>query len=89
MNEINEIQEAIETIKDLTKGLNENGYVKKANDLAIKALEKQIPKKPKIKNWCPALCPSCDAELSESEGDGYYHHQTSRKLCNCGQKLEW
>lgn len=32
-------QEAIEIIKRLTKGLNDNGSVKAANDLAIKALE--------------------------------------------------
>ena len=60
-----------------------------AIDLAITALEKQIPRKPIITNWNPALCPSCNEELSEHLGDGYYHHHTNLKVCECGQKLRW
>jgi len=62
---------------------------KEALDLAIEALEKQIPKKPKIANWEPARCPSCDRELSESAGDGYYKHSDQMNICECGQKLKW
>ena len=32
-------QEAIDVLKRLTKGLNDNGSIKIANDMAIKALE--------------------------------------------------
>jgi len=64
-------------------------HILNAIDLAIVALEKQIPSKPKITNWNPALCPSCNEELSESIGDGYYHHYTNLKVCECGQKLRW
>jgi len=64
-------------------------HILDAIDLAILALGKQIPVKPKITNWNPALCPSCDEELSEHLGDGYYHHYTNLKVCECGQKLRW
>lgn len=58
---------------------------------AIEALEKQLPKKVEVKEWSPARCPSCGAELSESFGDGYYRHPTFLKRCpnvDCGQRLE-
>lgn len=58
-------------------------------ELAIQALEKQIPKRPIIEPWNPALCPSCGMELSESTGDGYYKHWVGMKRCECGQKLSW
>lgn len=58
-------------------------------DLAIRALEKQKPKKPIIKDWYPAYCPNCNAELSEIIGDGYYKHWTNFKFCDCGQRLDW
>lgn len=58
-------------------------------NMAIKALEKQIPKKPIIRSWDAAKCPSCNAELSDAVGDGYYKHWEHLKVCNCGQKLDW
>ena len=66
-----------------TIGLKEDSVkrVVKARDLAIKALEKQIPKKPDFtedKEF--ALCPRCN-------GKGLLDKQ---KYCdNCGQKLDW
>lgn len=66
-----------------TIGLKESSVkrVVKARDLAIKALEKQIPKKPDFtedKEF--ALCPCCN-------GNGLTDKQ---KYCdNCGQKLDW
>lgn len=65
-----------------TIGLKENSVkrVVKARDLAIKALEKQIPKKPDFtedKEF--ALCPCCN-------GKGLLNKQ---KYCdNCGQKID-
>lgn len=59
---------------------------------AIEALEKQLPKKVIIKDWCPSYCPSCGYELSEDLGDGYYRHPTFIERCpnpDCGQKLDW
>lgn len=53
----------------------------RANEMAIKALEKQIPRKPDFtedKEF--ALCPCCN-------GKGLFDKQ---KYCdNCGQKLDW
>lgn len=66
-----------------TIGLKESSVkrVVKARDLAIKALEKQIPKKPDFtedKEF--ALCPCCN-------GKGLFDKQ---KYCdNCGQKIVW
>jgi hypothetical protein len=68
------------------------------------AIEKQIPKEPIIidnrfaicnyqaaqfNEQSPALCPCCGAELSDLLDDGSYKHMTSKKVCNCGQKLKW
>ena len=64
-------------------------HVVKAYKLAVKALDKQIPKTPKIERWSPALCPSCGNELSEDLGDGYYRHWYGLSICECGQKLKW
>ena len=50
--------------------------------LACKALEKQIPKKPKLDNdngiYETEHCPNCNRQLFPNE-----HH------CRCGQKLDW
>ena len=49
--------------------------------LAIKALEKQIPKKPSqdsIGLYYFPICPNCHKEL-----ESYDHH------CECGQALDW
>jgi len=60
-----------------------------AIDMAISALEKQIPAKLTIKDYTPVLCPSCNNELSEHLRDGYYKHHYYKSICNCGQKLRW
>ena len=83
------IEYAIGIIKDLTRELREDGYIKAANDMAIAALEKQIPKPPENK--------ACDEY--KALGKNYYclcgvmfpcwedkHHRTN--YCgNCGQSL--
>lgn len=88
-----EINEAIDTMKRLRIALataNVDGKrVLEPISMAIEALEKQIPKKPIIIEWNPAKCPCCGEELSESLGDGYYKHWTTKKICDCGQKLRW
>ena len=95
--EVNSIthEQAIELLqKQINLGMS-NGDFKprkhlvKAYELAVKSLEKQILKTPIIKSWSPALCPSCDKELSESIGDGYYKHYYGLSICECGQKLKW
>lgn len=81
--------EAVEKLKNMRLFMqieDENNDCKfteddyKANDMAIKALEKQIPKKPDFtedKEF--ALCPCCN-------GKGLLNKQ---KYCdNCGQKID-
>lgn len=80
--------EAIEGLGILNNGLNEAfvnaDELSEALQMAIQALEKQIPKKPLyIENLgCTALwlCPVCERRIIRS--DLVYCHQ-------CGQKLDW
>lgn len=54
----------------------------KANDMAIQALEKQIPKKPLQKSYMvkdAVVCPIC--EFVVLKADNYCSH--------CGQHLDW
>ena len=60
----------------------------KANEMAIQALEKQIPMKVLYsyddtvdENWCS--CPICCSGL------GWYHGKHYKYCMNCGQKLDW
>lgn len=78
--------EAIEWIKELkgSEEIQEFYYVEsfiEAFDIAIQALEKQIPKKV-LSTWDKefALCPCCNGKgLSDKQ-----------KYCdNCGQRLDW
>lgn len=57
-------------------------YITEALDMAIEALEKQIPEKPKLDNdngiYETEHCPNCNRQLFPNE-----HH------CRCGQALDW
>ena len=60
-------------------------------ELAINALEKQIPKKVKIEQWIYTKC-DCGYGFSRHHGDGYYSIplENKTKYCpNCGQRLNW
>lgn len=81
-------KEAREKLMVFRTGIKDE-ILDEALKLAIEALGKQIPQKPIIKSWSPALCPFCGSELSESLGDGYYKHYKDKKICDCGQKLNW
>lgn len=48
--------------------------------LAEKALEKQIPKKPK--NSDRMVCPVCNSKAN-------YGHPYTDYCCHCGQKTDW
>lgn len=64
-----------------------------AYEMAIKALEKQIPKKPIMKPYFDDMeeeylcCPTCGEILTDripmDNKDFYFH------CLNCGQKLDW
>ena len=59
-----------------------NGY-----DIAIEALEKQIPKKPVMKGKSP-YCPCCLQTVETETGDSFVDYRLNR--CDyCGQKVDW
>jgi rubrerythrin len=81
------IEKAIETLKDMRSIFGErshNQYSLPALDLAISALEKQIPKKPKqytdTFKMTYYFCPICE----------YVRITGNQKRCDvCGQKIDW
>ena len=67
--------------------------VSKATRVAIQALEKQIPKKPIMKQYFEDLedeylcCPTCGEILTDripADNKTFYFH-----CMNCGQKFDW
>ena len=56
----------------------------KANEMAIQALEKQIPKKPRFyaHNY---YCSVCDSLIGNNE----FEWKRFKYCDNCGQKLDW
>ena len=91
--DVKKVRETIEDFKNLAELLqNKESPAVELCNIAIEALEKQLPKKVIIEDWCPSYCPSCGYELSEDLGDGFYRHPTFIKRCpnpDCGQKLDW
>lgn len=82
-------REAIDII-NLT--LHQNYVVPEVQDalsVAIKAIEKQIPKRVIRKKWTITKCPFCGCDLGEYLTDGYTKEWDKMKVCDCGQKLDW
>ena len=84
-----EIKEAIEALRFYQRKLYNGIYKEKigAFDIAISALEKQIPEPPEVAEgndadgfWRPDMffCPTCRKVIDTCE-----HH------CICGQKIDW
>ena len=80
-------------IEDKNNGckFTEDDY--KANEMAIQALEKRIPKKPIMKQYFENLedeylcCPTCGEILTDripADNKTFYFH-----CMNCGQKFDW
>lgn len=99
-------EEAIKMLSSLAQFLSDGYYDYLANggkaddsfdnemmafDKAIKALEKQIPKKPKrVDHW--ALCPTCYSKYGFSYDIlvGMRGLKTGECHClNCGQAIDW
>lgn len=60
-----------------------------AFEVAIEALEKQIPKKP-IGEGYYYLCPCCRDDLGVSDDDIFIYELSMPKYCsNCGCVLDW
>lgn len=89
--------EESEAIKEL-HGIRPRGGIipqkrAEALDVAIQALEKQIPKKPIMKQYFEDLeeeylcCPTCGEILTDripADNETFYFH-----CMNCGQKFDW
>ena len=76
---------AITALKEIQQ-YREIGTVEECRE----AVEKQKVKYIKIEAYCPAYCPTCRFELSESLGDGYYKYFENLSRCpKCGQKICW
>lgn len=86
-----------ETIKELHKIRPRGGIIPQkraeALDVAIQALEKQIPKKPIMKQYFEDLedeylcCPTCGEILTDripADNKTFYFY-----CMNCGQKFDW
>lgn len=86
-------EEAIEILKHEHDYAQLLSYVNEALRLAISALEKQIPKKPKKKeeNQYSAFydCPCCGGYLVSKIDGELCGGQEYKYCCRCGQALDW
>ncbi len=84
------IEKAIAIIKN---GVNAKTYDEQleARKIAIKEMQKAIPMEPiNHGKWNPKTCPTCEEELSEHIGDGYYKDNVCLDCCpKCRQLLNW
>ena len=93
---IKELQEDIELTMNLRKnsGIDGKSSSVLAMEMAIQALEKQIPKKPIYSEFddngndeiipYKAVCPVCGCEFEFGTWNEEENHH-----CVCGQKLDW
>lgn len=81
-----EAEKVIEILR-LFQAVVENNENQKAFEMAIEALEKQIPKEPeKVGDFL--YCPICDGFIGHVVECKEEHYQVSH--CNgCGQKIDW
>jgi hypothetical protein len=62
----------------------------KALQMGINALEKQMPKKPTLRDKYDFYCPCCNEYLEIQEEDISIYSMTPPKYClHCGQALDW
>ena len=92
------LQEAIYIIEDVTWNDNGRHYgkINTAREIAISAIEKQIPQKPiieredfpEINSFCETYrCPICSSLLGERDRVGFTNDL--RKYCDCGQAIDY
>ncbi len=80
------VREAIEHLKDMYNSDKPFMHGRRIEiEVAISALKKQIPKRPRVDDDSWYCCPRCDETFSMWD-------KLSRRLLycgNCGQKLDW
>jgi hypothetical protein len=90
MNE-KKVREAIEALKIINLKRVHPFYdweeMREIRDIAIEALEKQLPKKPDIMDYILGdinfKCPTCKSEYICEKGYEHFY------CPNCGQKIKW
>lgn len=83
-----------EEARDYMKGKRERAFSAEPYDLAIEALEKQIPKMPLYSDYeddgddrliaTKATCPACGNEFEFGTWNAEENHH-----CDCGQAIDW
>ncbi len=93
MNDMKLIQESIEQLERVSRSIASIGETEDYTEIAINALEKQIAKKPIMKQYFEDLegeylcCPTCGEILTDripADNKTFYFH-----CMNCGQKFDW
>lgn len=79
------IKEAIGQLKCNVEGDYINLDDLEAFNIAIPALEKQIPKKLRVDSESWLCCPKCDETFKLHN----QYHEKNRYCGNCGQKICW
>ena len=94
-------QEAIKKLKNIYDSNNPFMHGRRIEiETAISALEKQIPKKPKILTWQLLIdsgwkheCPNCGCAVGVNKNLGFayeeYLEPNESYCCSCGQALDW
>ena len=63
--------------------------VSEALCIAVREVEKLIPKPPIRNAWSPNRCPTCYADLGSHCNDGWYDNPWHDRCPECGQRLDY
>ena len=94
MNEVNLIQASIEQLERVSRSMASIGETEDYTEVAINALDKQIPKKPRktdsyrgiFRRIYAYVCPTCGHACLEEQAN---ERQDTMFWWNCGQKIEF
>ena len=75
-------KEALESLKFEVFEEGHCSYIEQELNIAIEALEKQIPKKLVVWDNGTQHCPYCEHDLTYISSEDEY-------CCRCGQKIDW
>jgi len=82
-------KEAIEILQEEHDYCQEPFYVIAALQMAIKALEKQIPKKPIGDRYPWVICPNCGGSIHLGKIQKHIYNEEALHCEYCGQALDW
>ena len=94
MNEVNLIQASIEQLERVSRSMASIGETEDYTEVAINALDKQIPKKARktdsyrgiFRRIYAYVCPTCGNACLEKQAN---ERQDTMFCWNCGQKIEF